>query len=327
MLMIASTSFAQGRGPAAIRDTAGMFGEKEVAKAAARLERLEIRSSVPIVIETVESLRGQTIEEAAIKHARQSKGEGIYVLAVRRDRKIEVLISEAFSRRISETRRLAIRDAFVDGFKEGDFDAGLQRGVAMIEATLEGEKQPTTAVLAAPREDRSREDGRGSDPLVVRNQVRLTLPGARRIVAGATAKATAMGLKVNVAVVDDGGHMIAFERMDGARPASGYTATTKAITAATFRAPTGPVPAGTTAPDPLLNLSLQNAAMASGGKITTLLGGLPVVIDDQVIAGVGVGGGSGEQDVLVARAGIDAFLAEVPSVPDRDPARARTDPK
>ena len=99
--------------------------------------------------------------------------------------------------------------------------------------------------------------------------------------------------------------------MDGARPASGYTAITKATTAATFRQETGPLPRGATAPDPLLNLSLQNAAAASGGKITTLFGGVPVIVDDQVIGGVGVGGGTGEQDAMVAKAGIEAFLTEL----------------
>jgi glc operon protein GlcG len=61
----------------------------------------------------------------------------------------------------------------------------------------------------------------------------------------------------------------------------------------------------------LLNLSLQNAAMASGGKITTLYGGVPVVVDGQVIGGVGVGGGTGEQDAEVARAGIQAFTDQL----------------
>ena len=120
-----------------------------------------------------------------------------------------------------------------------------------------------------------------------------------------------MSLKMNIAVVDEGGHLLSFDRMDGARPASGYTAITKANTAATFRQPTGPLPVGTSTPDPLLNLSLQIAAQASGGKITTLLGGLPIVVDGQVIGGVGVGGGSGEQDAQVARAGVQAFLDEL----------------
>jgi hypothetical protein len=61
----------------------------------------------------------------------------------------------------------------------------------------------------------------------------------------------------------------------------------------------------------LLNLSLQNAAAASGGKITTLYGGVPVVVDGQVIGGVGVGGGTGEQDAEIARAGIQAFAGQL----------------
>jgi glc operon protein GlcG len=95
--------------------------------------------------------------------------------------------------------------------------------------------------------------------------------------------------------------------MDGARPASGYTAITKAVTAATFRQETGPLPPKGE-PDVLLNLSLQNAAASGGGKLTTLKGGVPVVVDGQVIGAVGVGGGTGEQDADVARAGIKKML-------------------
>src|SRR5437763_319274 len=61
-------------------------------------------------------------------------------------------------------------------------------------------------------------------------------------------------------------------------------------------------------PDGLLNLSLQNAAAAGGARITTLKGGVPIVVDGQVIGAVGVGGGTGEQDAEVARAGIQALL-------------------
>jgi glc operon protein GlcG len=149
----------------------------------------------------------------------------------------------------------------------------------------------------------------GADPpLVTRNHVKLGLSGAELILRECRTKAEAMQLKVNIAVVDDGGHLLAFARMDGARPASGYTAQTKAAAAATFRIPTGPFPAGTTSPDPLLNLSLQNAAAASGGKATSLFGGVPVSIDGQVAGAVGVGGATGEQDAEIARAGIDALI-------------------
>lgn len=147
-------------------------------------------------------------------------------------------------------------------------------------------------------------------PLVTKGRVQLNLAGADVILAAAKVKATAMGLKMNLAVVDDGGHLLAFARMDGARPASAQTALTKATTAATFRQETGPLPLKGE-PDVLLNLSLQNAASASGGKITTLKGGVPVIIDGQVIGAVGVGGGSGEQDAEVAKAGIQALMDAV----------------
>jgi glc operon protein GlcG len=144
-------------------------------------------------------------------------------------------------------------------------------------------------------------------PLVTRNQVKLNLAGAEVIVAAARQKAASAGWKMNIAVVDDGGHLLAFARMDGARPASGYTAMTKAVTAATFRQETGPLPPKGE-PDLLLNLSLQTAAAAAGGKLTTLKGGVPVVVDGQVVGGVGIGGGSGEQDAEAAKAGIQALL-------------------
>ena len=115
-----------------------------------------------------------------------------------------------------------------------------------------------------------------------------------------------MKLKLNIAVVDDGGHLLAFARMDGARPASGYTALTKATTAATFRQETGPLPKDE--PNMLLSLSLQNAAQASGGKLTTLKGGVPIIVDGQVIGAVGIGGGTGEQDAEVAKVAIQALI-------------------
>ena len=142
------------------------------------------------------------------------------------------------------------------------------------------------------------------DPLVTRDRVLLNLAGAETVIEGAKKKGAAMGLKLNVAVVDDGGHLLAFARMDGARPASGTTALTKAVSAATFRQASGPLPVKGEA-DLLLSLSIQTA---SGGKITALKGGVPIVIDGQVGGAVGVGGGTGEQDAEVAKAGIQALL-------------------
>jgi len=143
-------------------------------------------------------------------------------------------------------------------------------------------------------------------PLVTRGQTKLNLAGAHLVLKTATEAAAQRGFRMNIAIVDDGGHLLAFARMDGARPASANTALTKAITAATFRAETGPLPPGGE-PDLLLNISVQNAAAASGGKITTLKGGVPIVVEGQIIGAVGVGGGSGEQDAEVAKAGIEAL--------------------
>lgn len=144
-------------------------------------------------------------------------------------------------------------------------------------------------------------------PLVTTARVQLQLAGAETILAAAKLKAATMDLKVNIAIVDDGGHLLTFARMDGARPASAYTALTKATAAATFRSETGALPAKGE-PDLLLSLSLQNAAAASGGKMTTLKGGVPIVVNGQVVGAVGVGGGTGEQDAEIARAGIQALL-------------------
>jgi glc operon protein GlcG len=147
-------------------------------------------------------------------------------------------------------------------------------------------------------------------PLISRGHIQLNLAGAETIIAAARQKAASMNVKLNIAVVDDGGHLLAFARMDGARPASGTTAMTKAISAATFRQETGTLPANGT-PDTLLSLSVQNAAHAGGGRITTLKGGIPVVVEGQIIGAVGCGGGTGDQDAQAGKAGIQVLLDEL----------------
>lgn len=154
-----------------------------------------------------------------------------------------------------------------------------------------------------------------SPKLISRDQIELNLAGAEQIIAAAKRKAAEMKVNVNIAVVDKGGHLLAFVRMDGARPASAGTALTKAVAAATTRQATGPVRRGDAEPDLLLNLSLQNAAAAGGSKMTHLFGGVPVVIDGQVTGAVGVGGGTGEQDAEIAKVGIDSLLEALGSSP------------
>lgn len=126
---------------------------------------------------------------------------------------------------------------------------------------------------------------------------KLTHEGAMRMIAAGMTKATAMGQDQCITVVDDGGHLIAFVRMDGARVLSIETSRKKAMTAASNRVPTGGV-----APANELKL-----AIASDGRMTNLLGGLPVIVEGCVIGAVGVGSGTGEQDLEVARAAIAAL--------------------
>ena len=300
-----------------VKDTAGLFDVDAVRTARKELERIERETNVATVIQTIESLGGKKIEEAAIRAARQSEIQGAYVLIAKNEKEIELLVSKKFQAILTGPRQAAIRAGFIEGFKKRDFNEGLKRGVAALAEQIAAAQREgslaradtTAAVLGFTGATPTRSEAGTS--LIIRNQVRLGLAGAQAILAGALAKAVEMKLKVNIAAVDDGGHLVAFERMDGARPASLYTAITKATSAATVRQPTGPLPAGSTPADPLLNVSLQNAAAASGGKITSLLGGVPVIVDGQIIGAVGIAGGTGEQDAQVARAGVQALMDQL----------------
>jgi len=121
--------------------------------------------------------------------------------------------------------------------------------------------------------------------------------GALALLQAAIEKATQMGQPQCIAVVDDGCNLLAFVRMDGAKVLSNESATRKAMTAASSRVPTGGV-------DASVELKL---GLATGGRFTNLKGGLPVVVNGQVIGGIGVGSGTGEQDREVANAALVAF--------------------
>ncbi|MFO0908879.1 MAG: heme-binding protein [Isosphaeraceae bacterium] len=297
-----------------VTDGGGLFSLQAVRSAQASLEAIEAKSKIPVFIETLATLNGKSAVEASIEQIRRAGVEGIFVLIARKEQKLEWHATPSLAARFTKEQLQRVNEAFVKSFNSGAFDDGLRSAVDVIRAIV-SEPLPQNAAPAEP-------GPATASPLIVRNQVKLTLDGAKSLIAGAEAKAASMNLKMNIAVVDDGGHLLAFVRMNGARPASGYTAITKATTAATFRRPTGPLPGPNGEVDVMLNLSLQNAAAASGGKITTLLGGLPVEVDGQIIGGIGIGGGSGEQDVEVARAGLAKFLSDLSSPSQREPRRS-----
>jgi glc operon protein GlcG len=127
--------------------------------------------------------------------------------------------------------------------------------------------------------------------------LKLTLAGAQRVLAAAQARAEAMGVPQNIVVTDEGGHMLAMARMDGAKPLSVLSAHAKAKTAASARAPTGAIAA-----DAEIKL-----ALAQELNFTNLRGGFPIIVDGACIGAIGVGSGSGDQDVEVAKAGLAAL--------------------
>jgi uncharacterized protein GlcG (DUF336 family) len=140
-----------------------------------------------------------------------------------------------------------------------------------------------------------------------RSTQRLTLAGARKIVAAATARAEAAGIAISVVVADAGGHPLAMERMDGGRFHTVHSATTKAACAASNRRPTGSAGAQGQPLDTVHALGLTLAA--GDGRWTALEGGCPIIVDGECIGGVGVSGGSFDFDQLVAREAVEAIGA------------------
>jgi len=194
--------------------------------------------------------------------------------------------------------------------REIDMPSYRRPAIVLVALTLLGSFALGPIALGQDKKPAASSDS--AAPLITTGRIELNLAGAELILKAAREKAAAMGVKVNIAVVDDGGHLLAFNRMDGARPASGYTALTKATSAATFRQESGSLPAGAE-PNLLLSLGVPIAAAASGGTITTLKGGVPILVEGQVIGAVGVGGASGEQDAEVAKAGIQGLVAAFPT--------------
>ena len=127
--------------------------------------------------------------------------------------------------------------------------------------------------------------------------LKLTHEGALKMLRAGIAKAQEMKQPQCIAITDDGGHLLAFVRMDGARVLSIDSSRKKAMTAASSRVPSGQTSAA----------NEIKLALATDGKLTNLLGGLPVIVDGHVIGAVGVGSGTGEQDLEVARAAIAAL--------------------
>ena len=127
----------------------------------------------------------------------------------------------------------------------------------------------------------------------------LTLAEVRAIAAAAEAEATANHWAVTIAIVDDGGHLLWLQRLDGAAPISAHIAPAKARTAALGRRESK-------VSEDVINqgrTSFLSAPTLEG----MLEGGVPVMVDGQCIGAVGVSGVKSTEDVQIARAGIAAL--------------------
>lgn len=140
-------------------------------------------------------------------------------------------------------------------------------------------------------------------PLVTRNHPKLTLEGAQAVLHAAEKRAQEIKCPMNIAVVDDGGHLLAFARMDDAKISSIKIALLKARSSAARRSATGPVMKGEET-NVLLSMGL---AVGNPAEHTPIRGGVPLLVDGQVVGAIGVSAGSEDQDVDVAHAGAAAL--------------------
>ncbi|MHC2464756.1 GlcG/HbpS family heme-binding protein [Bradyrhizobium embrapense] len=140
----------------------------------------------------------------------------------------------------------------------------------------------------------------------MRQSFKLELAEARHMIAAAIRKSAEMGVAETVCVTDEGGYPLALERMDGARITGPQIAWNKAFTAAGHKRsthlfnqpPNGPALPGNEA------FGIQ---WSFDGKFAVFVGGFPIVVDDEVVGGIGLSGGNGEQDTQCGVAALQAL--------------------
>lgn len=133
-------------------------------------------------------------------------------------------------------------------------------------------------------------------------QAVISASAAHKAVGAAVAEAERMAVKINVAIVDVGGNLAAFLRCPGAFLHSIGLAQDKAYTAAGFGLPTGRWP------DLFATMSSAvKDGISAAPRFTGFSGGLPIIVDGQVIGGIGVSGASEDQDEICAKAALAAI--------------------
>ena len=143
--------------------------------------------------------------------------------------------------------------------------------------------------------------------MYVADTKRLTLAGARKMMATAIGRAEEAGVAISVAIADAGGHLIMLERMDGGRFHTVHSSTTKAVCAASNKRPTTAKGAQS---QPLDTSHAIGLALAAGpDRWTAMEGGYPIIVAGECIGGIGVSGGNWEFDDRVAREAVESIGA------------------
>jgi len=167
-------------------------------------------------------------------------------------------------------------------------------GVALLGALGASAQQPAAAPASNPLDAVPEKM-----PFDIPYGAPITLARANALISAAVAEASKRDWKLNVAVVDSGGNLVAFQRMDGAQLASIQIAEHKARAAAQFRRETK---------------AFENAIQVSGSSYVMTLdgmigsrGGIPLVQAGKLIGAIGCSGGTGSQDEVACKAGVDAL--------------------
>ncbi|SFL81420.1 GlcG/HbpS family heme-binding protein [Marinobacter zhejiangensis] len=134
---------------------------------------------------------------------------------------------------------------------------------------------------------------------------RLDRADAQLLVSGASARAAEIGVPMCIAVTDESGNLLAFERMDGGKVTSITVAQDKAFTAAAARKATHEYNQACVPGNLVFGIHT-----ALGGRLSVVGGGLPVLVDGEVVGGIGLSSGTPQQDMDCAQAGIDHFLSQ-----------------
>lgn len=142
-------------------------------------------------------------------------------------------------------------------------------------------------------------------PLVAPNPT-LTHAAAKLISAACAAKSSQIGVPMNIAIVDSTLHLLHFERLPNAKLTSIDIAINKAFTAAGHKAPTSVYKENVWPGGKAFGLNNSN-----GGKFMYVAGGIPLVVSGVVVGAVGCSTGTPDQDVEVAKAGVEAFEEEL----------------